>query len=149
VADQLYHRRYASLLAASLMGAGTDVVTGGTDTPLVVADPRSAGLRGQPLVESLDRAGITCNRCEIPFDDVDPAETSGLRFGLSACTTRGLGIDGVTTVGGWINQIIAAHARHDRNLPDLEADIRLRASGLMTPLPLYPEATAAVSRSVT
>lgn len=139
----------ARVLAASLMGAGTDVVTGGTDTPLVVADLRSAGLRGQPLVESLDRAGITCNRCEIPFDDVDPAETSGLRFGLSACTTRGLGIDGVTTVGGWINQIIAAHARDDRNLPDLEANIRLRASWLMTPLPLYPEATTAVSRSVT
>ena len=56
----------------------------------VVANLKRRRLFGQPLVESLDRAGITCNRCEIPFDEVDATLTSGLRFGASACTTRGL-----------------------------------------------------------
>lgn len=127
----------ARALAGALMQSGIAVLTSGTDTPLVVADLRSLGLRGQAIVESLDRAGITCNRCEIPFDDVDPAQTSGLRFGVSACTTRGLGIPEIRVIAGWIAEVIHAHANKASAIAACEMDIRRRAAALMSPLPLY------------
>ncbi|HEY9212347.1 MAG TPA: serine hydroxymethyltransferase [Ancylobacter sp.] len=130
----------ARAMAGELMASGIDVLTSGTDTPLVVANLKSLGLSGQAIVESLDRAGITCNRCEIPFDDVDPAQTSGLRFGLSACTTRGLGPEDVRTVAGWIAELISGHARHASGIRQCETDIRMRAAALMTPRPLYADA---------
>lgn len=129
----------ARTFASELESAGVPVLTGGTDTPLVVADLRSLGLRGQAMVESLDRAGITCNRCEIPFDETDPAETSGLRFGLSACTTRGLGLDGSRRIARWIAELLRAHAAGAPTVAGLEATIGLRAAALMSPLPLYAE----------
>jgi glycine hydroxymethyltransferase len=127
----------ARVLAANLIAGGVDVVTSGTDTPLVIADLRRAGLKGQPLVESLDRAGITCNRCEIPFDDTDPALTSGLRFGLSACTTRGLGAAEVIAIASWILELVAAHAACAADIATLEADIRSRAAVQMSAFPFY------------
>lgn len=128
-------RAFADELAAN----GIPVLTGGTDTPLVVADLRSLGLRGQAMVESLDRAGITCNRCEIPFDDTDPAQTAGLRFGLSACTTRGLGLDGSREIARWIAELLQAHASGAPAVAEREAEIRQRAAALMSPLSLYAE----------
>ena len=74
----------------------------------MVANLKRRRLFGQPLVESLDRAGITCNRCEIPFDEVDATLTSGLRFGVSACTTRGLGVEQVLRVARWIVEVVDA-----------------------------------------
>jgi glycine hydroxymethyltransferase len=129
----------ARAFAAELESAGIPVSTGGTDTPLVVADLRSLKLRGQAMVESLDRAGITCNRCEIPFDDTDPAETSGLRFGLSACTTRGLAPEGSREIARWIAELLHAHASGAPVTAEHEAEIRQRAAALMSPLPLYAE----------
>lgn len=129
----------ARAFAAELESTGIPVLTGGTDTPLVVADLRRLRLRGQAIVESLDRAGITCNRCEIPFDDTDPAETSGLRFGLSACTTRGLALEGSREIARWIAELLHAHASDATAIAGLEAEIRLRAASLMGPLPLYAE----------
>lgn len=137
----------ARAFADELMAKGVDVLTCGTDTPLVIANLRSLGLRGQALVESLDRAGITCNRCEIPFDDVDAAQTSGLRFGVSACTTRGLNEQQLRIVAGWVAELVHVHAQ-DRPAQDMPAqgmptiaacedEIRSRAAALMTPLPLY------------
>jgi len=127
----------ARAFAAELMARGVRVLTSGTDTPLVVADLKPLGLLGQPIVESLDRAGITCNRCEIPFDDTDPALSSGLRFGLSAGTTRGLSIDSVREVAGWIAELLASHAAGSPEVAAREADIKARAAALMAPLPLY------------
>ena len=129
----------ARVLAGTLIAGGVDVLTGGTDTPLVIADLRRCGLRGQPLVESLDRAGITCNRCEIPFDYTDPALTSGLRFGLSACTTRGLGAEDVSEIGTWILEVLAAHAAGADDVGALETDIRARAAVRMASFPLYQD----------
>jgi glycine hydroxymethyltransferase len=126
----------ARALATTLAVDGIDILTGGTDTPLVIADLRRAGLHGQPLVESLDRAGITCNRCEIPFDDTDAALASGLRFGLSACTTRGLGVDDVSEIGHWIAELVAAHARGGNPEP-LETALRAKAAQRMDRFPFY------------
>ena len=127
----------ARALSEELMRNGVDVLTAGTDTPLVVANLKRRRLFGQPLVESLDRAGITCNRCEIPFDEVDPTLTSGLRFGLSACTTRGLGVEQVQRVAGWIVEVVGASEERSSKIASLEARIRAQARELMAPLPLY------------
>jgi glycine hydroxymethyltransferase len=127
----------ARAFADELMAKGVDVLTSGTDTPLIVANLKGLGLHGQALVESLDRAGVTCNRCEIPFDDVDPAQTSGLRFGVSACTTRGLDTLQLRAVAGWVAELIHGHAQHKPTMTAIEDEIRSRAAALMVPLPLY------------
>lgn len=129
----------ARAFADELAAAGFPVLTSGTDTPLVIADLRPLGLLGQPMVESLDRAGITCNRCEIPFDDVDPAQTSGLRFGLSACTTRGLDVDGAGEIARWVAELLRSHTSGAGATAACEAEIKARAAALMGPLPLYAE----------
>lgn len=103
----------------------------------MVANLKRRRLFGQPLVESLDRAGITCNRCEIPFDEVDATLTSGLRFGVSACTTRGLGVEQVLRVARWIVEVVDASEKSSSTLASLEARILAEARELMAPLPLY------------
>jgi glycine hydroxymethyltransferase len=126
----------ARALAAALEAGGTAILTGGTDTPLVIADLRSRGLTGQPMVEALDRAGITCNRWEIPHDTTDPALTAGLRFGVSAATTRGLGTAEMARIAQWINRLLdAAHAGAD--LGAVETDIKAQSRALMATFPLY------------
>ncbi len=126
----------ARALSAALIAGGTPVLTGGTDTPLVVADLRSRGLHGQPLVESLDRAAITCNRCEIPGDATDPALTAGLRFGVSACTTRGLGVAEMEQIAAWINQLLTAAESGD-DLTATETRIHAEATAMMARYPMY------------
>ncbi|AYD04484.1 serine hydroxymethyltransferase [Neorhizobium sp. NCHU2750] len=126
----------ARALASELQAGGTAVLTGGTDTPLVIADLRQRGLKGQPMVEALDRAGITCNRCEIPGDDTDPAMTSGLRFGVSAATTRGLGTAEMIMIARAINRLLEA-AQAGGDLGPLEAQIAGESRAMMADFPLY------------
>lgn len=133
----------ARLLFATLIEEGVDVLTGGTDTPLLIADLRKHGLHGQPVVESLDRAGITCNRCEIPFDDAPATLTSGLRFGVSACTTRGFGPAEVKQTGRWIAELIRAQKSDPAALAGTEKAIRAQVGALMSALPFYAGVTLA------
>lgn len=79
----------AKILGKTLKNAGIDILTGGTDNHMVAVDLRNKGLTGKAISESLDRAGITCNKNNIPFDDQSPFITSGIRLGTPACTTRG------------------------------------------------------------
>lgn len=130
----------ARALAAALSAGGTDVLCGGTDTPLVIADLRRRGLHGQPLVESLDRANITCNRSEIPHDATDPALTSGLRLGVSAMTTRGLGTAEMETIAGWIGQLLDLH-QTGADTGAAEAAINADSRALMAKFPLYAAMT--------
>jgi glycine hydroxymethyltransferase len=83
--------RNARALAAMLACRGYTVVTGGTDTPLVLLDLRPKGLTGDVASASLESVGIPCNKNLVPTDPHPPAVTSGLRFGTSGLTTRGLG----------------------------------------------------------
>jgi glycine hydroxymethyltransferase len=126
----------ARALAAELQGGGTAVLTGGTDTPLVIADLRPRELKGQPMVEALDRAGITCNRCEIPGDATDPALTSGLRFGVSAATTRGLGTAEMVQIARWINRVLDA-AGKGTDMATVEQEIETESRAVMNTFPLY------------
>lgn len=126
----------ARTLAAALQAGGTPVQTGGTDTPLVIADLRTRHLKGQPMVEALDRAGLTCNRWEIPGDIADAALTSGLRFGVSAVTTRGLGAEEMVRIAHWINRLLDT-AQRGADLAAVEAEIRAESRVLMNAFPLY------------
>ena len=81
----------ARVLAAGLQARGYDVVTGGTDTHIVLLDFRRQGLKGNAVADRLERAGITSNKNMVPFDLEKPWITSGLRLGSAAATSRGLG----------------------------------------------------------
>src|SRR3954465_4220880 len=82
----------AQALANRLKERGADLVAGGTDTHLALVDLRPLGLTGKDADESLERAGITCNKTGVPFDPLPPVQTSGIRVGSPAGTTRGFGV---------------------------------------------------------
>jgi glycine hydroxymethyltransferase len=98
--------RNARVLAASLREHGYPVVTGGTDTPLVMADLRSRGMTGDIASATLESAGLPCNKNLVPGDPQPPSVTSGLRFGTSAVTTRGLREPEVARLGELITALL-------------------------------------------
>jgi glycine hydroxymethyltransferase len=122
----------ARALAEGLIDNGVDVVTGGTDTHLVLVDLTSTGLDGQTGEDRLDQVAITVNRNTIPFDPRPPMNPSGLRIGTPALTTRGFEPEDLTEVAA-----IIAGALSDRF--DSERDALLdRSRALMEKYPLYP-----------
>ena len=88
-------RANAVALADQLMKGGLDIVTGGTDTHVMLVDLRPKGVKGNATEKALGRAHITCNKNGIPFDPEKPMVTSGIRLGTPAGTTRGFGEDRV------------------------------------------------------
>ena len=98
----------AAKLAAVLAGAGISVVTGGTDTHVVLLDLSTIGLSGQRAERLLERADITTNKNPIPFDVRNPAKWSGLRLGVAAVTTRGLGEAEMEQVGQVIASVLTS-----------------------------------------
>jgi len=96
----------ARALAASLIATGATVVTGGTDTPIVLVDIRGQSFTGKDLQNQLENVGLTVNKNGVPGDDRGPQETSGIRLGSSAGTARGLGQDNFTQIGQWISSVI-------------------------------------------
>ncbi|ADV11196.1 serine hydroxymethyltransferase [Mesorhizobium sp. M7A.F.Ca.US.014.04.1.1] len=98
----------ARKLAATLGERGFDIVSGGTDTHLLLVDLRGKGLSGKDAEEALGRAGLTCNKNGIPFDPAPPAVTSGIRLGTPAATTRGFGEGEFARVGNLIADVLDA-----------------------------------------
>jgi len=96
----------ARCLAETLKEEGFRLVSGGTDNHLLLVDLRDQGLSGRQAAEILERAGICCNRNLIPFDPSPPTQTSGIRLGTPAITTRGMKEDQVRMIGKWIGRII-------------------------------------------
>ena len=96
----------ARTLAATLMERGIQIVSGGTDTHLLLVDLRDRDLTGKVAEAALERAGITVNKNTVPGEKRSPFVTSGLRLGSAALTTRGMGDDEMTTIGGWIADIL-------------------------------------------
>ncbi|MGB7329706.1 MAG: serine hydroxymethyltransferase [Rubripirellula sp.] len=92
----------AKTLAETLLTAGLRLVSGGTDNHLMLVDVTAVDLGGKKAEEALDRCGITVNMNMIPFDQRRPADPSGIRIGTPALTTRGMGIEEMKRVGGWI-----------------------------------------------
>jgi len=97
----------AHQLAETLKSKGFRLVSGGTDNHLLLVDLSDKGLSGKQAAETLERAGICCNRNLIPFDSSPPAQTSGIRLGTPAVTTRGMKEKEMKIVGGWIAEILS------------------------------------------
>ncbi len=128
----------ARALAAILAARGYDVVGGGTDTPIVLLDLRRQGLKGLAASESLERAGITCNKNAVPFDEEKPSLTSGIRLGASAATTRGFGVPEFQATGNWIAQVLDGLARAPRQNDAVEGAVHAQVRALTRRFPIYP-----------
>ncbi len=120
----------ARMLAATLTERGLDIVTGGTDTHLLLVDLRPKGLTGDVVEKALERAGITCNKNAVPFDPQRPTVTSGIRLGSPAGTTRGFGLAEFRRVGEMIGDVIDAVAASDDDGADGETERRVLAEVL-------------------
>ncbi len=127
----------ARALAHTLIDRGIDVVTGGTDTPLMLVDLRSKKLTGAEAAASLERAGLTCNKNTIPGDTQPPTVTSGLRFGVSAGTTRGFRETQFETIGHWISDLIDALADKESGISNLETRVRAEVIEMTRQFPIY------------
>ena len=103
----------AKVLAAELIERGFDLVSGGTDTHLILIDLTGKGVPGKPAAEALDRARITMNYNTVPFDPRKPFDPSGLRIGTPAVTTRGMGETEMARIAGWIDAVVEAVQRED------------------------------------
>lgn len=128
----------AQAMAASLAAAGYRVVSGGTDSHLVLVDVFAKGVRGKEAEKSLDEAHITVNKNGIPFDVNPPLNPSGVRLGSPAVTTRGFGEKEMTTVGNLIAETLDAIAAKglDGSTSTIEA-VRGKVERLTEEFPLY------------
>ena len=96
----------AQTLAEVLAGGGVRLVSGGTDNHLLLADVTPLGVTGRAAEEALGRCRITINKNLIPFDQRKPLDPSGIRIGTPALTTRGMTVDTMRTIGGWIIEVL-------------------------------------------
>ena len=128
----------AQTLAATLQQAGLAIVSGGTDTHLLLVDLRPIGLTGRDAEQALERAGITCNKNGIPFDPQKPTITSGIRLGSPAATTRGFGSAEFRRVGEWIAEVLHALARDSGGNGAVELRVRDEVAALCARFPIYP-----------
>jgi len=131
----------ARTLATALQSHGYDVVTGGTDTPLVLIDLRATGVTGDRAQSSLEAAGLPCNKQLIPGDHQPLEISSGIRFGTSAVTTRGLGASEITVVASWIAELLDGLATSEDNTR-IEQTLRKRVTELAQEFPIYPPTPA-------
>jgi len=129
----------ARLLAETLKQKGFDIVSGGTDTHLMLVDLRPKRLTGKVAEAALGRAHITCNKNGIPFDPEKPAVTSGVRLGSPAATTRGFGQAEFQVVGGCIVETLHALATQSRDTGAAEACVRAKVQRLCARFPIYPK----------
>jgi glycine hydroxymethyltransferase len=129
----------ARALAARLGERGLDIVSGGTDTHLMLVDLRPKGLTGKAAERALENAHITCNKNAVPFDTEKPSVTSGLRLGTSAVTSRGFGVAELAEVGTMIGDVLDGLAAHPEANGDAEASALERALDLCRRFPIYEE----------
>ncbi len=129
----------ANILADTLAANGIDIVSGGTDTHLLLADLRPKKLTGKAAEESLERAGMTCNKNAIPFDPQKPSITSGIRLGSPAATSRGFGAAEFRQVGNWIAEVLDGLAANPDNNELVEARVREQVVALCHNFPIYPD----------
>jgi glycine hydroxymethyltransferase len=128
----------ARVLAETLMKQGCDIVTGGTDSHLMLVDLRPKRVTGKAAEASLERAHITANKNAIPFDPEKPAITSGIRLGSPAATSRGFGAVEFREIGLMINEVLEglAHSNSDGN-EAAEAAVATRVKALCARFPMY------------
>ena len=128
----------AKALAEALRSDGIDLVSGGTDTHVVLADVRPKKVTGVAAEQALKRANITCNKNGVPFDPEKPMVTSGVRLGSPAGTTRGFGEAEFAEIGKMIADVVnglAANREGDNGA--VEAEVRERVAALTKRFPIY------------
>ena len=129
----------AQAMGAALVEGGLDLVTGGTDSHLLLVDLRPKGVKGNATEKALGRAHITCNKNGIPFDTEKPTVTSGIRLGSPAGTTRGFGTPEFAQVGRWICAVVdGLAATGGEGDADVEAKVKGEVAELCGRFPLYP-----------
>jgi glycine hydroxymethyltransferase len=137
-------RAGALALAEEMLGGGINVLTGGTDVHLVLADLRDSELDGQQAEDRLHDIGITVNRNAVPFDPRPPAVSSGLRIGSPALATRGLQVDDFHEIGKIITQALTSSSWGDGEIAELSE----RTRALAERYPLYPQLSTAAAAAV-
>ncbi|MBM3220602.1 MAG: serine hydroxymethyltransferase [Candidatus Rokubacteria bacterium] len=128
--------RNAKALSAALLAKGYRLVTGGTDTHLLLLDLGVRGLTGKDAQEALDRAWITVNKNTIPFETKSPMVTSGIRLGTPAVTTRGMKEPEMAQIAALIDRVLSSMGSES-----VEAKVRGDVQELTNRFPLYPERT--------
>jgi glycine hydroxymethyltransferase len=128
----------ARALAETLNSAGFDLITGGTDTHLMLVDLRKKRITGKVAEIALGRAHITCNKNGIPYDPEKPFVTSGIRVGTPACTTRGFGIAEFRQVGAMIAEVLDVLSQKGAEEDAaVEASVRDKVKRLVGRFPIY------------
>jgi glycine hydroxymethyltransferase len=130
----------ARMLAGTLKAGGVDIVSDGTDCHMVLVDLRPKGLTGDIAEESMERAGLTCNKNSVPFDPEKPFVTSGVRLGTPAATTRGLGAAEFKRVGELIIEVLdGLKANGPENNGAVEQKVAKEVAELCTRFPIYAD----------
>jgi glycine hydroxymethyltransferase len=128
----------AKVLAESLKEQGLAIVSGGTDNHLMLVDLRPKQAKGKHAEKALDRASITCNKNNIPFDTEKATLTSGLRLGTPAGTTRGFGPDEFRQIGGLIAEVVEGLRKNgEEGDAQVEASVAARVEELCARFPIY------------
>jgi glycine hydroxymethyltransferase len=133
----------ARVLAETLAAEGFRIISGGTDTHLMLVDVFSKGMLGSEAEKALDQAGITVNKNAIPFDTNPPMKPSGIRIGTPALTTRGMKETEMRQIGRWISEGL-----HHRTDAAVLGKIRKQVLELADTFPLYPERRARAQAEV-
>ncbi|MBC8479654.1 MAG: serine hydroxymethyltransferase, partial [FCB group bacterium] len=122
----------AKALETTLLSLGFDIVSGGTDTHVLLLDLTKFGVSGKKTENRLEEAGITTNKNMVPFDTRSPMITSGIRIGTPALTTRGMTEDTMKQIAGMINRVI-----HDIDNDDVIKSVHAEVNEICSAFPLY------------
>ena len=128
----------AKILSGTLEKRGFRIVTGGTDTHVILVDVGSKNIKGNDAEKSLGNANITCNKNSIPFDTEKPMVTSGIRLGTPAGTTRGFGTSEFTNIGNWIADVLEQlQINGIANNENAELEVKNKVIKLCENYPIY------------
>ena len=127
----------AKAMAARLKDNGFDIVSGGTDTHVILVDLRPKGITGKAADQTLEHSHITCNKNSVPFDPEKPFVTSGIRLGTPAGTTRGFGVAEFELLADWITEVLDSLAANPDDNSAAEKIMRDKVADLCQKFPIY------------
>ena len=127
----------AKILSETLIKRGVDIVSGGTDSHLVLVDLRPKKLTGKDAEASLERAGLTCNKNGVPFDPEKPWITSGVRLGSPAGTSRGFKEKEFELIGNLIGDVLDGLQKNLHNNSETEKKVKTQVLDLCKKFPIY------------
>ena len=126
----------SKILSNTLIERGINIVSGGTDNHIVLVDLRNKGITGNYCEQALERAGITCNKNGVPFDETPPSITSGIRLGSSAATTRGLAENDFKVLGNLISDVICGF-KNNISDDEIENEVNRKIIDICKKYPIY------------